>query len=48
MLIIWICSSKGYFVHLTKGGGYGAEGVRAATTNAVVLSAVDEINLYER
>ncbi len=40
MLIIWICSSKGYFVHLTKGGGFGAEGVSATTTNAVVLSSV--------
>jgi phospholipid/cholesterol/gamma-HCH transport system permease protein len=40
VLIIWICSSKGYFVHLTKGGGFGAEGVSGATTNAVVLSSV--------
>ncbi len=40
ILIIWICSSKGYFVHLTKGGGFGAEGVSGVTTNAVVLSSV--------
>ncbi len=40
MLIIWICSSKGYFVHLAKGGGFGAEGVSRVTTNAVVLSSV--------
>ena len=40
VLIIVICSSKGYFVHLTKGGGFGAEGVSRATTNAVVLSSV--------
>lgn len=40
LLIIWICASKGYFVHLTKGGGFGAEGVSSATTNAVVLSSV--------
>jgi phospholipid/cholesterol/gamma-HCH transport system permease protein len=40
MLITWICSSKGYFVHLSKGGGFGAEGVSRVTTNAVVLSSV--------
>ena len=40
LLIIWICSSKGFFVHLTKGGGFGAEGVSRVTTNAVVLSSV--------
>lgn len=40
MLIIWISSSKGYFVHLSKGGGFGAEGVSRVTTSAVVLSSV--------
>ncbi len=40
ILIIWICSSKGYFVHLSRGGGFGAEGVSRVTTNAVVLSSV--------
>jgi phospholipid/cholesterol/gamma-HCH transport system permease protein len=39
-LIILICSSKGYYVHMTKGGGFGAEGVSGVTTNAVVLSSV--------
>ena len=39
-LIIWISSSKGFFVHLTKGGGFGAEGVSGVTTSAVVLSSV--------
>ncbi|HDY88268.1 MAG TPA: ABC transporter permease, partial [bacterium] len=39
-LIIWICTAKGYYVHLTKGGGFGAEGVSSVTTNAVVLSSV--------
>lgn len=39
-LIIWICSAKGYYVHLTKGGGFGAEGVSSVTTSAVVLSSV--------
>jgi phospholipid/cholesterol/gamma-HCH transport system permease protein len=40
VLIIWICAAKGYFVHLSKGGGFGAEGVSRVTTNAVVLSSV--------
>jgi phospholipid/cholesterol/gamma-HCH transport system permease protein len=40
MLIIWICASRGYFLHLSKGGGFGAEGVSRVTTNAVVLSSV--------
>jgi phospholipid/cholesterol/gamma-HCH transport system permease protein len=40
LLIIWICSFKGHFVHLTKGGGFGAEGVSRVTTNAVVMSSV--------
>jgi phospholipid/cholesterol/gamma-HCH transport system permease protein len=39
-LIIWICASKGYYVHLTRGGGFGAEGVSRVTTNAVVMSSV--------
>ncbi|HDH34386.1 MAG TPA: ABC transporter permease [Nitrospirae bacterium] len=40
VLIIAICSAKGYFVHLIRGGGFGAEGVSKATTDAVVLSCV--------
>jgi phospholipid/cholesterol/gamma-HCH transport system permease protein len=40
LLIIWISASRGYFVHLSRGGGFGAEGVSRVTTNAVVLSSV--------
>lgn len=40
LLIMAICSAKGYFVHLSRGGGFGAEGVSRATTDAVVLSSV--------
>lgn len=40
LLIVWICSAKGYFVHMERNGGFGAEGVSRATTNAVVLSSV--------
>jgi phospholipid/cholesterol/gamma-HCH transport system permease protein len=40
LLVVWICSAKGYFVHLERQGGFGAEGVSRATTSAVVLSSV--------
>lgn len=40
VLIVWICASKGFFLHLERSGGFGAEGVSRATTNAVVLSSV--------
>jgi phospholipid/cholesterol/gamma-HCH transport system permease protein len=40
LVIVWICSAKGFFVHLERGGGFGAEGVSKVTTSAVVLSSV--------
>jgi phospholipid/cholesterol/gamma-HCH transport system permease protein len=40
LIIVWICAAKGYFVHLERKGGYGAEGVSRVTTSAVVLSSV--------
>jgi phospholipid/cholesterol/gamma-HCH transport system permease protein len=40
LLIIWIGASKGYFLHLERSGGFGAEGVSRVTTDAVVLSSV--------
>jgi phospholipid/cholesterol/gamma-HCH transport system permease protein len=40
LLIVWICSAKGFFVHLERGVSFGAEGVSRVTTNAVVLSSV--------
>lgn len=40
LLIVWISSAKGFFIHLERGGGFGAEGVSRATTSAVVLSSV--------
>ncbi|MBI4844456.1 MAG: ABC transporter permease [Nitrospirae bacterium] len=40
LIIAWICSSMGYFVHMARNGGFGAEGVSRVTTNAVVLSSV--------
>lgn len=40
LLIIWISASKGYFLHLERSGGFGAEGVSRTTTSAVVLASV--------
>jgi len=40
LLIIWICTAKGYFLHLERSGGFGAEGVSRTTTNAVVMASV--------
>ena len=40
LLIVWICAGKGFFVHMERHGGFGAEGVSRVTTNAVVLSSV--------
>ncbi len=39
VIMVWICASKGYYLHLNK-AGFGAEGVSRATTQAVVLSSV--------
>jgi phospholipid/cholesterol/gamma-HCH transport system permease protein len=40
LLIIWIAAAKGFFLHLDKSGGFGAEGVSRTTTDAVVISSV--------
>ena len=40
VLITLICCAKGYYMHLTKAGSQGAEGVSYVTTNAVVLSSI--------
>jgi phospholipid/cholesterol/gamma-HCH transport system permease protein len=40
LLLVWICTCKGYFLHLEQSGGFGAEGVSRTTTDAVVLSSV--------
>lgn len=39
LLIIWIATSKGYYLHLVE-GAYGSEGVSHVTTNAVVHSSI--------
>jgi len=40
LLTVWIATAKGYYLHLSREGGFGAEGVSRATTEAVVLSSV--------
>ena len=40
VLITLICCAKGYYMHLTKAGSQGAEGVSQTTTDAVVLSSI--------
>ena len=40
LLIVWISTSKGFFIHLDRAGALGSEGVGRVTTNAVVLSSV--------
>lgn len=40
LLLVWICAAKGFFLHLERGGGFGAEGVSRTTTSAVVLASV--------
>jgi phospholipid/cholesterol/gamma-HCH transport system permease protein len=40
LLVTLICCSKGFYMHLTKAGSQGAEGVSFMTTDAVVLSSI--------
>jgi phospholipid/cholesterol/gamma-HCH transport system permease protein len=40
LLIVWISTAKGFFLHWERNGGFGAEGVSRTTTSAVVLASV--------
>ena len=40
LLIVWISTGKGFFLHLERDGAYGAEGVSRVTTDAVVLASM--------
>ena len=40
LLIVWIATAKGYFLHWERSGGFGAEGVSRTTTSSVVLASV--------
>jgi len=40
LLITLICCAKGFYIHLSKSGSQGAEGVSYVTTDAVVISSI--------
>jgi phospholipid/cholesterol/gamma-HCH transport system permease protein len=40
LLIVWVCTGRGYFVHRIRDAGFGAEGVSRVTTQAVVLASI--------
>ncbi len=40
LLVVWICTGRGYFVREIRGAGFGAESVSKVTTQAVVLSSI--------
>jgi len=40
LLIVWIATAKGFFIHLDRAGTMGGEGVGRVTTNAVVMASV--------
>ena len=40
LLIIWIATVKGFYLHLDPAGSHGSEGVSRVTTDAVVLSSI--------
>lgn len=40
LLVVWICTGRGFFVREIRGAGFGAESVSKVTTQAVVLSSI--------
>lgn len=40
VLVVWICSGRGYLVREIRDAGFGAESVSRVTTQAVVLSSI--------
>ena len=40
LLVVWICTGRGYFVQEIRGAGFGAESVSRVTTQAVVFSSI--------
>lgn len=40
LLLVWICTGRGYFVQSIRGAGFGAESVSKVTTQAVVISSI--------
>lgn len=40
LLLVWITAARGFYLHLERDGGFGAEGVSRTTTRAVVMASV--------
>ncbi|GAB4335190.1 MAG: MlaE family lipid ABC transporter permease subunit [Desulfobulbaceae bacterium] len=40
LLLVWVCTGRGYFVQEIRGAGFGAESVSRVTTQAVVISSI--------
>ena len=40
VLIAWICTANGFYLHKVKGGAFGAEGVSQVTTTGVVFASI--------
>ena len=40
LLLVWVCTGRGYFVQKIRGAGFGAESVSKVTTQAVVMSSI--------
>jgi phospholipid/cholesterol/gamma-HCH transport system permease protein len=40
LLLVWICTGRGYFVQEIRGAGFGAESVSKVKTQAVVISSI--------
>jgi len=40
LILTWIGTAKGFFLHRARNGAFGAEGVARVTTEAVVLSSI--------
>lgn len=40
LIMIWVATAKGFYLHLDRGGAHGSEGVSKVTTDAVVVSSI--------
>jgi phospholipid/cholesterol/gamma-HCH transport system permease protein len=40
LIIVWVCTGRGYFLHQIRHVGFGAESVSRVTTQAVVLASI--------
>lgn len=40
VLVVWVCTGRGYLIQHIRNAGFGAEGVSRVTTQAVVMSSI--------